>query len=179
MKRVLQRILQDFLKKDNTWNIRCLVDDSFVPSAQEISVLYSRLTNFRPVIWHFMLESKFKKNLRIWDEATFMAFRNALSMFFLGNIYEPIRTIMEGIAERYTFFKVKSAHLKTIQIWIQFSFNKKLRNCAYFFTCILHDYVADDIIKYFWKNNHFENMTAVFLLRCQNSLRQEISLILL
>jgi hypothetical protein len=150
-----------------------------IPLAQEISVLYSRLTNFRPVIWHFMLESKFKKNLRIWDEATFMAFRNALSMFFLGNIYEPIRTIMEGIAERYTFFKVKSAHLKTIQIWIQFSFNKKLRNCAYFFTCILHDYVADDIIKYFWKNNHFENMTAVFLLRCQNSLRQEISLILL
>ena len=46
-----------------------------------------------------------------------------------------------------------------------------------FFTCISPDYMAHDISKEFWKNSHFENVTAVFLQRCQNSLRWEISLI--
>ena len=35
-----------------------------------------------------------------------------------------------------------------------------------FFTCFLPDYMAHDIRKEFWKNVHFENMPAVFLLRC-------------
>ena len=30
----------------NTWNIKCLVDDSFVPLAQRTSVLYCKLTDF-------------------------------------------------------------------------------------------------------------------------------------
>ena len=50
-------------------------------------------------------------------------------------------------------------------------FNKKFRYCVYFFTWILPDYVADDIQKEL-KKKHFENMTAGFLQRCQNSLRQ-------
>ena len=50
--------------------------------------------------------------------------------------------------------------------------NEKFRNCGYFFTCILPDYMAHDIFKEFWKNIHFENMTAGFLLRCQNLLWQ-------
>ena len=41
----MQRILQDFMKKNNTWNIRRLVDESFVPSAQRTSVIYCRLTD--------------------------------------------------------------------------------------------------------------------------------------
>ena len=32
----------------NEWNIRRLVDESFVPSAQQTSILYCRLTDFRP-----------------------------------------------------------------------------------------------------------------------------------
>ena len=32
--------------KKNTWNIRFLVDDSFVPSSKQPSVIYCRLTNF-------------------------------------------------------------------------------------------------------------------------------------
>ena len=44
-------------------------------------------------------------------------------------------------------------------------------NSFYFFSCILPDYVAHDIIKEFWKNSHFEKMTAGFVLRCQNLLR--------
>ena len=54
---------------------------------------------------------------------------------------------------------------------------KSSENCFYFLTCILPDYMAHNFPKEFWKNSHFENMTAVFLLRCLNSLRWEISLI--
>ena len=43
----LQRILQEIMKKNNTWNIRRLVDDSFVPSSKQPSVLYCKLTDFR------------------------------------------------------------------------------------------------------------------------------------
>ena len=43
----LQRILQDFLKKkNNTWNIRRLVDESFVPLAQRTNISNCRLTDF-------------------------------------------------------------------------------------------------------------------------------------
>ena len=36
--------------KKNTWNVKRLVDDSFVPSAQRPSVLYSRLTVFKALL---------------------------------------------------------------------------------------------------------------------------------
>ena len=35
-------------KRNNAWNIRCLVDESTVPSAQRTSVLYCRLLDFKP-----------------------------------------------------------------------------------------------------------------------------------
>ena len=47
MKVFLQRILQEVMKKNNTWNIRHLVDNSFVPLSKWPSVLYSRLTDFK------------------------------------------------------------------------------------------------------------------------------------
>ena len=34
-------------EKKNTWNVRHLVDESFVPSVQQTSVLYCRLTDFK------------------------------------------------------------------------------------------------------------------------------------
>ena len=36
--------------KKNTWNIRLLVDDSFVPLSKQPSVIYCRLTDFQCVI---------------------------------------------------------------------------------------------------------------------------------
>ena len=50
--------------------------------------------------------------------------------------------------------------------------SEKLRKQFCFLTCILPDYVAQESFKEFWKNDHFENMRADFLRRCQNSLRQ-------
>ena len=47
MKWFLQRILQEIMNKKNTWNIRHLVDESFVPATQQPSVLYWRLSDFR------------------------------------------------------------------------------------------------------------------------------------
>ena len=47
MKGFLQSILQEILKKNNTWNIRRLVNDSFVPSSKRPSVLYCKLTDLR------------------------------------------------------------------------------------------------------------------------------------
>ena len=41
----------------------------------------------------------------------------------------------------------------------------------------IFNYVAHDIANEFWKNSHFQNKTTGFLLRWQNSLRYEISLI--
>ena len=71
------------------------------------------------------------------------------------------------------FYHRKKYDIFKLKIFI----NKKFWKTFYFFTCILPDYVAHDITKEFWKNSHFENMTAGFLLRCQNWLRYEISLI--
>ena len=47
MKWFLQRILQEIMKKKYTWNIRRLVDESFVPANQQTSVLYCRLSDFK------------------------------------------------------------------------------------------------------------------------------------
>ena len=50
--------------------------------------------------------------------------------------------------------------------------SEKFRKQLYFFTCISPNYVFHESPKEFWKNNHFENMRASFLRRCQNSLWQ-------
>ena len=43
----MQRVLQDSTKKNDNWNIRRLVDKSFVPSAQRTSISYCRLMDFK------------------------------------------------------------------------------------------------------------------------------------
>ena len=62
----------------------------------------------------------------------------------------------------------KKPELSIFKNCISEMFSKKL----YFFTYISHDYVFHESPKEFWKNNHFENMRAIFLRTCQNSLWQ-------
>ena len=51
LKQFLQRILKEVVKKKyNTWNIRRLVDKTFVPGTQWTSVLYWKLSDFRSQI---------------------------------------------------------------------------------------------------------------------------------
>ena len=42
----MQSILQEIMKKNNTWNIRRLVDELFVPATQRPSILYGGLSDF-------------------------------------------------------------------------------------------------------------------------------------
>ena len=42
----LQRVLQKIVKKNNTWNVRRLVGESFVSKNQQTSILYCRLSDF-------------------------------------------------------------------------------------------------------------------------------------
>ena len=78
--------------------------------------------------------------------------------------------IFININEKKSF--LKTGDLKSTQHWLRFLFNKKLRNCVYFLTCILPDNMAHDFFKEFLKDSHFEDMTAWFLLRWQNLLQQ-------
>ena len=66
---------------------------------------------------------------------------------------------------------VKTGLLKRSQFSFLFLSSENLKKVFYFFTYILIDYLVHEITKEFWKNSHFENMRADFLLRCPNSLR--------
>ena len=59
-------------KNNNTWNIRHLVDNSFVPSAQQTSVLYCRLTDSKWIyLWGRFISSIVKPS---FDMAFFQYF---------------------------------------------------------------------------------------------------------
>ena len=49
------------MKKNNNWNIRRLIDESFVTASQWNSILYCRLTNFRTHIWVKWLSKVYRK----------------------------------------------------------------------------------------------------------------------
>ena len=75
-----------------------------------------------------------------------------------------------------SYFKSRFIHLDSYskrirQKCCQFFIKEKLKKTFYFLTCILPNYVPHEITKEFWKSSHFWNVTACFLLRCQNSLR--------
>ena len=63
-------------------------------------------------------------------------------------------------------------HKKTDKTKFKNCISEKFRKQHNFFTCISPDYAFHESSKEFWKNNHFENMRASFLRRCQNSLWQ-------
>ena len=57
---------------------------------------------------------------------------------------------------------------KTDKAIIKNCISEKFRKQIYFFICISAGYVFPESSKEFWKNSHFENMRASFLLRFQN-----------
>ena len=102
-----------------------------------------------------------------------MIFNIKKKSFVRNESWKMMADFTRGVGlDGFFFHKVWTNKFK-----FNFLFYKKFKNWFSFFTCILPNYVAHDIIKEFWKNCHFENMTAVFLLRCQNSLRWGKSLI--
>ena len=77
------------------------------------------------------------------------------------------RNISEDILEYYSLMRKKTDKTK-----FKNCTSEKFIKQHNFFTCISPDYVFHESPKEFWKNNHFENMRASFLRRCQNSLWQ-------
>ena len=75
--------------------------------------------------------------------------------------------------KKVTVYEIKldSDSKRIRQKFYQFFINEKVKKILYFFICILPNYVPHEITKEFWKNSHFEKMTAGFILRCQNWLR--------
>ena len=69
-------------------------------------------------------------------------------------------------------------HEKRDKSILRIFINEKFRKLSYFFTCILPNYLTHESQKDFWKNSHFENTRAGFLLWCQNSLWQNTSKIM-
>ena len=59
-------------KKNNTWNIRLLVDDSFVPSSKQPSVIYCRLTDFKISL---ILGLFLSRNIMVFDFPHFVFFQ--------------------------------------------------------------------------------------------------------
>ena len=66
MKQCLQRILQEIVKKNNTWNIRHLVDESFVPANQRIILKIDGLYKAEAVSYHSDINSLRFSSLHYW-----------------------------------------------------------------------------------------------------------------
>ena len=66
-------------------------------------------------------------------------------------------------------------HEKRDKSILRIFINEKFRKLFNFFPCILLNYLTHESQKDFWKNSHFENTRAGFLLWCQNSLWQNTS----
>ena len=104
-------------------------------------------------------------------------FKNSNWCLWKSSIEKIRKTIANFIVRTYYLLYVDSDLKRIRQKFYQFFINEKFKKILNFFTCILPNYVPHEITKEFWKNSHFENVRADFLLRCQNSLRWEICLI--
>ena len=53
--------------------------------------------------------------------------------------------------------------MKSTKVYQRMGLMKSSKKMILFFTCILPDYVSHESLKEFWKNCHFENISAGFL----------------
>ena len=89
------------------------------------------------------------------------------------------KKLLQSLFHTYIFQhiwpKYRLMHEKRDKSILRIFINEKFRKLFYFFTCILPNYLTHESQKDFWKNSHFENTRAGFLLWCQNSLWQNTS----
>ena len=107
-------------------------------------------TNFSFIYYfHFFSFHSFIPSVQ-WSKA-FLRF----ILWVSSSIFTPFCLIQLKTEYRPVHKKYDSSKLKNF-------INEKFKKIFNFFTCILPNNVAHDITKEFWKNSHFENMTAVF-----------------
>ena len=121
--------------------------------------LYSALLNYSKLI---VYQSKwFPWSSRI----NFIPFKIFIGPLFHKTVTGQKLFLLFLTAKRhYTYTPIL---YKRYYLFYYFSLIKSSENQFYFFTCILPDYFVYERPKDFWKNSHFENMRAGFLLRCQ------------
>ena len=100
LKGFLQRILQEIMKKNNAWNIRRLVDDSFGPSSHQHSVIYCKLTDFMRVptndVWCPNFQWKFLLCCG-WSDADSTAEKVKKFLEFFNRHFAPFYTLGSSI----------------------------------------------------------------------------------
>ena len=97
-------------EKNNAWNIRRLVNESFVPATQQTSVLYCRLSDFSTIIIAILLERPFisfglrhhclEADLQfsaVKRHGTFLMRMNGLRIFSFLCDFFPINTFFSNL----------------------------------------------------------------------------------
>ena len=109
MKGFLQRILQEIMKKNNTWNVRSLVDDSFVPSSKRPSVLYCKLTDLKSDFW----DSTSTFQLQILS----FFYKYLFNYPFLGSAISTIKIAFQGVQIKIELITVVITYNQYNQFW--------------------------------------------------------------
>ena len=116
-------------------------------------------------------------------KASYECFVLEHSVFRTKHLRYLVRDLIQDLVRDFEWveilgFTALDSYSKRIrQKCYQYFINKELKKTFHFLTCILPNYVPHEITKEVWKNSQFENITAGFLLSCQNSLRREIGCI--
>ena len=88
-------------------------------------------------------------------------------IFIIHKVQVHHHCIVQLLGTSNEVHKLDSDSKQIRQKFYQFFINVKLKKISYFFT----NYVPYEITKEFLKNSAFENMTAGFLIRSQNTRR--------
>ena len=97
--------------KKNTWNVRRLVNESFVPSNQQTSVLYCRLSDFN---WRLCLFNKYVPTLYNGDLFYVDSFPHQEKGTIVFCLYNCSDILRENLFEQWnvlTIFKLKQSLL--------------------------------------------------------------------
>ena len=137
-------------------------------SVKQIELLVTKLFGFkiqsRLLVLHCALSGPMKmKNAAHSPNMPDFPPKTGMSYTMLERFVKWVETLPENIY-------LDSYSKRMSQKWYQLFINEELKKLIYFFTCILPYYVTHEITKEFWKNSHFENMTAGFLLWGQKTL---------
>ena len=104
LKAFLQRILQEIVKKNNTWNIRRLVNETIVQSTQQTSVLYWRFPDYSSIYFDKITGAFWKKNLAFVIKIQIITHQNLIEQASKPNI------IKLGLSRKHTKFEKNLPH---------------------------------------------------------------------
>ena len=147
------------MKKNNAWNIRCLVNESFIQTNQRTSELYSRLSDFMPfliqncvLIINWLVNAIFPFTL-IWGNKceinkniSLISDNSELESVWLSLICWPFRTS----SKQYTHVAINICrpriHAGGVNKWIYDSEKEKMQYSWEFFRNFCTNEGTDDLL---------------------------------